>query len=84
MHGDLQRDESLVHEIEGVIKRKLGEYNCDEKAVFEDITQVKFFFFFSFRLIFILEGILLFLPISNAIFILHMFDLLIIELILDN
>ncbi|KAF3322889.1 DEAD-box ATP-dependent RNA helicase 36 [Carex littledalei] len=35
-----ERDESLVHEIEGVIKRKLGEYNCDEKAVFEDITQV--------------------------------------------
>ncbi|KAJ4793513.1 RNA helicase 36 [Rhynchospora pubera] len=35
-----ERDESLVHEIEGVIKRQLNEYDYDEKAVFEDITQV--------------------------------------------
>ncbi|KAJ1699475.1 hypothetical protein LUZ63_007987 [Rhynchospora breviuscula] len=35
-----ERDESLVHEIEGVTKRQLDEYDCDEKAVFEDITQV--------------------------------------------
>lgn len=67
MHGALQRDESLVHEIEGVIKRKLGEYSYDEKAVFEDNYSGNFYFF-SFCLIFILEGIVLFLPNSNAIF----------------
>lgn len=63
MHGCLQRDESLVHEIEGVIKRKLGEYSYDEKAVFEDNYSGNFYFF-SFCLIFILEGIVLFCQIQ--------------------
>ena len=37
----MQSDVALVHEIEAVIGKKLVSFECNEKAVLEDITTVR-------------------------------------------